>query len=130
MDIAFQISQLTSEISNFNQTIQANNEKIRRLEDSNTKIIGDQDELSMQKTHVNRPELSTETWYGKFANDFLDKRENIKSEYNQMMNTQVDILIENIYNAIKQLKNANSNLSVSIESNRQHISKLREMEDD
>ncbi len=92
MDIAFQISQLTSEISNFNQTIQANNEKIRRLEDSNMKIIGDQDELSMQKTHVNRPELSTETWYGKFANDFLDKRENIKSEYNQMMNTQLDIL--------------------------------------
>ena len=100
------------------------------MEDSNTKIMEDQNELSMQTKHINRPELSTETWNGKYANNFLDKREDIKSEYNQMMNTQVDGLLDNISNAIKEFKNANLNLSDSIDSNRNRISKLREMEDD
>ncbi|WP_327366138.1 YwqH-like family protein [Virgibacillus dakarensis] len=94
------------------------------------KIIADQDELSMQKGAVNQPDLSSETWQGKHTNDFLDKRENIKQEYNNMMNTQVGILLDNIANAIERLKKANLDLSSSIETNRYRIRQLREMEDD
>ncbi|GGB38694.1 hypothetical protein GCM10011409_15250 [Lentibacillus populi] len=130
MDNSYQISQLTSEISTFNGVIKDNNEKIGRLEDSKIKIIADQDELSMQKGAVNQPDLSSETWQGKHTNDFLDKRENIKQEYNNMMNTQVGILLDNIANAIERLKKANLDLSSSIETNRYRIRQLREMEDD
>ncbi|MBT2215759.1 DUF5082 domain-containing protein [Virgibacillus dakarensis] len=84
----------------------------------------------MQKGAVNQPDLSSETWQGKHTNDFLDKRENIKQEYNNMMNTQVGILLDNIANAIERLKKANLDLSSSIETNRYRIRQLREMEDD
>lgn len=130
MDNTFQINQLTNDISNYNSTIQANNERISRLETANAKIIENQNELSVEKSQVNQPELTTELWHGKYANDFLDKRESIKTEYNNMMNTDVEVLLDNISNAIKELKSANSDLSSLIESNQDRISKLREMEDD
>ncbi|MEN1967815.1 DUF5082 family protein [Lentibacillus sp. N15] len=130
MDYSFQINQLSNEISGFNSTIQANNEKINRLKDSSTKIVGDQDELSMQKGAVNQPELSSETWRGNYADDFLDKQESLKQEYNNIKNTETERLLDNISDAIQRLKNANTDLSDSIESNRHRIRQLRAMEDD
>lgn len=130
MDASFQISQLTSEISNLNATIQANNEKINRLENSNTKILGDQDDLSMQKGEVNRPEITSDLWHGKHADDFMNKRESIKKEYNNIMNNNVNVLLDNISEAIRQLKNTNADLSSLIETNQSRIHTLRQMEED
>lgn len=130
MDASFQISQLTTEISNLNATIQANNEKINRLENADTKITGDQDELSMQKREVNRPEITTDLWHGKHANDFMDKRDSIKKEYNNIMNNGVTVLLDNISEAIRQLKNTNANLSSLIETNQSRIRTLRQMEEE
>lgn len=130
MDYTFQINQLSNEISVFNNTIQDNNEKINRLKDSSTKIISDQDELSIQKGAVNRPKLTSETWQGNYADDFSDKQESLKREYNNIKNTETERLLDNISEEIQKLKNANADLSSSIESNRHRISQLREMEDD
>ena len=130
MNITVQISQLQSEISRLNENVATNNQNITRLENAKSKILVDQDELSMEKNMINQPQLSNETWVGKHATDFLDIRKDINNTYNDMMINQVDVLLENIDQAIKNLKAVNLNLTDSIESNKYRIHKLRELEDD
>lgn len=130
MNITVQISQLQSEISRLNGNVATNNQNITRLENAKSKILAGQDELSMEKSKVDQPQLSNETWRGKHATEFLEMRTKLKHTYNDMVNNQVEVLLENIDQAIQDLKRANSSLLDSIESSRNRIRNLRELEED
>lgn len=125
MAIAGQISRLQREISRYNEIITTNNQNITRLEKAKSKIVKNQNELSMEKSKVDQPQLSNETWRGKHANEFMEMRTKLKHTYNDMVNNQVEVLLENIDQAIQDLKRANSNLLDSIESSRHRIRNLR-----
>ena len=72
------INQLYRDISGLSNEISKNNEKLVRLKSAHQEIASSQEEFMMNKKYVNQPELTSSTWMGKHANEFIQIRQEIE----------------------------------------------------
>ncbi|TCP31201.1 uncharacterized protein DUF5082 [Scopulibacillus darangshiensis] len=118
------IRMLNNDIASLQSTLHDNQEKIARLHKAKRHITGGQDDLSEYKNLIKNPDLTSESWAGKHAAEFLDIRETIDNAYNDIVTIQVESILQGIEDKISQLENANLDLSDDISSKRNRINHM------
>jgi chromosome segregation ATPase len=120
------INQLYRDISGLNSQISNNNEKLVRLKSAHQEITSSQEEFMMNKKYVNQPELTSSTWMGKHANEFIQIRQEIEHSYSKVGNNDIEEMLNSIENKITYYEDANRSLSSTISSKRDRISQLND----
>ncbi|MDQ0272728.1 YwqH-like family protein [Cytobacillus purgationiresistens] len=118
------IASLKSDRIALQNNIQANLEKIQRLRQSKNNITHEQGELWAHKRLISEPELSSSTWDGKHAAEFMNIRANIEQSYTSINSQQVEDIFSDIEQKIAQLESMNNGYSNSIASINLRISQL------
>lgn len=126
MDHSYQILLLTNGIHALNSQITNNNADIAKLKNAQTNIIADQKELGSKRTLVTEPNLSNDTWQGKYATEFLEIREEVGNQFTNILQSQIETLLDNISSKIAVLENSNDQLSSTIISKRNEIRFLQQ----
>lgn len=125
MDQTYQINILKKYINTLNGQINENNIHIAKLQLVQRNIIKNQEELASNQQLVEKPPLINDTWEGKYATEFSEYRRTIKSEFNDVIQVQIETLLENIETKIVQLSNINEDHYSSIVSHRKKITVLK-----
>lgn len=97
-------------------------EQQRRLITCKSRLDGSQDEFINYTRLCTEPELSPDTWHGKWASEFDDlRREGILFYYKDLGQRQLE-------NAISTVENAISRIDIEMEDLRERIAYQKEQE--
>jgi archaellum component FlaC len=118
------IHQLYNDISNLENQLRHNHEKIARLKKAESGISNELNELVDHKPLVFDPELTPDTWQGKYADTFLDIRNGINYAYTGIIQ-QTEDLLNDISKKISELEAMNTSISNSISSKRSQLIHLK-----
>jgi archaellum component FlaC len=118
------IHQLYNDISNLEDQLRNNYEKIARLKKAESGISNELNELADHKPLVFAPELTPYTWQGKYADMFLDIRNSIHYAYTAIIQ-QTEDLLNDISRKISELEAMNTSISNTISSKRSQLAHLK-----
>jgi archaellum component FlaC len=118
------IHQLYNDISNLEDQLRNNYEKIARLKKAESGISNELNELADHKPLVFDPELTPYTWQGKYADMFLDIRNSIHYAYTAIIQ-QTEDLLNDISRKISELEAMNTSISNTISSKRSQLAHLK-----
>jgi len=122
MDDADQIKLLENDISMLREQITENNADISRLEKSKEKIMKNQEVIGEKHTLTTQPNLSSETWAGNYADEFIEIRDSIEQEFKSILDLQIEVLIDNISLKTSQLVELNRTFEDKIQEKQLEIS--------
>jgi archaellum component FlaC len=118
------IYELYNDISNLENQLRHNREKIARLKKAESGISNELNELVDHKPLVFDPELTPDTWQGKYADMFLDIRNGTNYAYTGIVQ-QTESLLNDISKKISELEAMNTSISNSISSKRSQLAHLK-----
>ncbi|WLR41392.1 DUF5082 family protein [Bacillus carboniphilus] len=115
------LSYLQSELSEKQQ-------HLIRLKKTVTQLEQIQNEFRYNQKLIDAPDLSSQTWKGNLANQFLNIRDELVDSYNQLSQTDLNHAIDDIENKIADIKRNIHSLEIKIDRERERIEMERRKE--
>ncbi|KLV31905.1 DUF5082 family protein [Priestia megaterium] len=118
------VKMLMNNVSHLEEEMALNNKKIMQLQSVHGEISLEQEELMNHANLVNNPQLSSESWAGKYATEFSENRSKLEHAFKEIGNNQVEKVLQTIETKITYLQNQNRSLGDSISSVNNRITQL------
>ncbi|WP_338778780.1 DUF5082 family protein [Metabacillus sp. FJAT-52054] len=118
--------QLTGQVEQLYEQIRDYGDKVKRLQSASNNISEDQRDFIQNKKQLNQPELSTQIWNGKRADQFQEFREKMAGEYNELSSTDTNEILNEIESKIDYYQDQMNALQHSISILNVQISNIKE----